>query len=161
MARFGRTAWFFGNVYEGLVGMPQLLADAREQRAPRLAGPGSPVRYYAPVAPLAFGATAVTLVQSWQSGGDRRLITTTSVSMALAAALSTYLVRSVNLYLLASDEPLSEHDRHRLIVTWHRTNAVRLVALAVASASLSRIASKQSGSPLRSGKGDGLLAASS
>jgi hypothetical protein len=67
------------------------------------------------------------------------LITATAVSMAAAAALSAYLIRSVNLHLLTSDEPLSEHDRHRMVATWHGTNAVRLVALAVAAASLSRI----------------------
>jgi hypothetical protein len=107
-------------------------------------GPGSPVRYYAPAAPLAFGGTAVALVGSWRSGGDRYLITATAVSMASAAALSAYLIRSVNVQLLISDEPLSERDRHRLVATWHRTNAVRLVALAVASASLSRVTSDES-----------------
>ncbi|WP_163569827.1 hypothetical protein [Fodinicola feengrottensis] len=45
VAQFGLTAWFFGNLYEAVVGMPQLLADA----PPRgLLKPGSPVRYYAP-----------------------------------------------------------------------------------------------------------------
>jgi len=122
--------------------VPQLLADARPQRPPRLVGPGSPVRYYAPVAPLAFGATTVTLVKTWRSGGDRRLITASAVSMASASALSAYLVRSVNLRLLASDEPLSEDDRRRMFAVWHRMNAVRLVALAVATASLSRVTSE-------------------
>jgi hypothetical protein len=140
-ARFGQAAWFFGNLYEGLVGVPQLVADARVQRAPRLIGPGSPVRYFAPVAPLALGGTTVALVDSWRSGGDRRLITATAVSTASAAALSAYLIRSVNRRLLISDELLSERDRYRLIVTWHRTNVVRLVALTVASASLSRVTS--------------------
>jgi len=100
------------------------------------------VRYYAPVAPLAFGATTVTLVKTWRSGGDRRLITASAVSMASASALSAYLVRSVNLRLLASDEPLSEDDRRRMFAVWHRMNAVRLVALAVATASLSRVTSE-------------------
>lgn len=121
--------------------MPDLLADARAKREPRLVGPGSPVRYFAPVAPLVFGATTVTLVQSLQSGGDRRLIATTAASMATATALSAYLIRSVNRDLLTSDEPLSERDRHRIVTCWHKTNAVRLVVLAIASASLFRLTS--------------------
>jgi hypothetical protein len=137
-ARLGLTAWFFGNLYEGLVGMPQLLADAQPRRAPRLMGPGSPVRYYAPAAPLAVAGTAVSLVQSWKSGGDRRLITLTTISMASAAALTAYLIRSVNLHLLTSEVALSEQTRQRMITTWHSTNAVRLAALAIAGVSLSR-----------------------
>lgn len=142
-ARLGLGAWFFGNLYEGLVGMPQLLADARSNRAPRLMGPGSPVRYFAPVAPVAFGATTVTLVKSWQSHGDRRLIRATSASVAFAAALSAYLIRSVNVRLLTSNEPLTEHDRHRMVATWHIANAARLGALVVAVASLSRVSSER------------------
>jgi len=143
-ARLGQAAWFFGNLYEGLVGVPQLLAHAQPRRAPGLIAPGSPIRYYAPAAPLAFGATTVTLVNRWHSGGDRRLITATAVSTAAAAGLTAYLIRSVNLRLLTSDEPLSAQDRDRLVATWHRTNAVRLVALAVASVSLSSLASQRS-----------------
>jgi Domain of unknown function (DUF1772) len=140
-ARLGQAAWFFGNLYEGLVGVPQLLYDARAQRAPGLIAPGSPIRYFAPVAPLAFGATTVSLARSFRSGGDRRLITTTVVSTASAAALSAYLIGSVNVRLLSSDNPLSDHDRYQMVATWHTMNAVRLVALAVAIASLSRLSS--------------------
>lgn len=119
--------------------MPQLLADARPQRTPRLLGPGSPVRYYVPGAPLALGGTAAALAGSWRSGGDRRLITATAMSTAGAAALSAYLIRSINVRLLTSNEPLSEPDRHRVVATWHRTNVVRLVALAAASVALHRL----------------------
>ncbi len=133
-ARLGQTAWLVGNLYEGLVGMPQLLADARPRRSPGLLTSGSPVRYYVPVAPLALGATGVTLVQSWRSGGDRLLIAVTGTAVAAALALSGYLIQTVNQPLLAGTGPLTDVDRHRLVSTWHRVNAVRLVALAVASA---------------------------
>lgn len=144
VARLGQAAWFFGNLYEGLVGMPQLLADARSVRAPRLLGSGSPVRYYALAAPLAFGATPVALLECWNAGGNRRLVTTTAASTVSAATLSAYLIRSVNLPLLTSDEPLNERDVHRMVATWHLVNGVRLGTLAVALASLSRLTSKRS-----------------
>ncbi|HEY3687269.1 MAG TPA: hypothetical protein VGL93_29810 [Streptosporangiaceae bacterium] len=135
-ARLGQTAWLFGNLYEALVGMPQLLADAHAARAPRLLGPGSPLRYYAPAAPAMFGATALTLVRSWQSGGDRRVITAHAASMTVAVALTAHLVRTVNIRLLTSAEPLSGHDRRRMVAAWHRANALRLAALATAAATL-------------------------
>ncbi|HEX6444154.1 MAG TPA: hypothetical protein VF053_03630 [Streptosporangiales bacterium] len=139
-AGIGLKAWFFGNLYEAVVGMPQLLADARAARAGGLLGTGSPVRYYVPVAPLAFGATAATLVRGWRAGGDCRAVAATAVSTASAAALSGYLIRSVNARLVTGGEPLGEDDRRRLVATWHVVNGVRLGALVVAMASLARIA---------------------
>ena len=128
-----------GNLYEGLVGMPQLLVDARSRRSPGLLTSGSPVRHYAPVAPLALGATGLSLVQSWRSGGDRVMITAAGANVAVALALSGYLITTVNHPLLAGAGPLSEVDRRRLVFTWHRVNAVRLVALTAAAATSTRL----------------------
>ena len=138
-ASLGQTAWLAGNLYEGLVGMPQLLADARPSRSPGLLNGGSPVRYYLPVAPLALGATGASLVQSWRSGGDRRLIITAGTSVVSALALSGYLIQTVNRPLLTGEGPLTEVERRRLVSTWHRMNAVRLLALTAASSTLSRL----------------------
>ncbi len=126
--------------------MPQLLADAQPQRAPRLLGSGSPVRYYAPAAPLTFAATTITLIDSWRSGGDKRAIIAAAASTASATALSFHLIRTVNLRLLRSDEPLSASDRRQLARTWHQTNAVRLVALGTAAVAL-RQATRPAGDP--------------
>lgn len=144
VARAGLRAWFFGNLYEAAVGVPQLLADAKRPRG--LLGTGSPVRYYAPVAPLAFGATAATLVRDWRTGADRRAITATAVSVASAAVLTGYLIRSVNVRLLTSGEPLGERDRRRLVATWHVVNGVRLGILGVAMASVPPASNDLSGS---------------
>ena len=140
-AQLGQAAWLIGKLYEGLVGMPQLLADARPARFPGLLTAGSPVRYYLPVAPLALGAHGVALLQSWRTGGDRRLIAAAGTSVASALALSGYLVQTVNRPLLSGTGPLSEADRHRLVSTWHRVNAVRLIALAAATAASSHLPS--------------------
>ncbi len=56
-AQLGQAAWLIGNLYEGLVGMPQLLADARPARSPGLLTAGSPVRYYLPIAPWHWART--------------------------------------------------------------------------------------------------------
>lgn len=106
-ARAGLAYWFFGNLYEAVVDIPALLADAQQQRAPRLLGPGSPVRYYVPAAPLTLIATGAALIEGWRSHGDRRVITTAAASMVAATAVTAYLVRTVNVRLLRSHEPLS------------------------------------------------------
>jgi hypothetical protein len=138
-AQLGQAGWFFGNLYEGVVGMPQLLMDARPMRQPRLLATGSPVRYFVPVAAVALGATGITLSKSWRSGAAPRLTTAAAASVGAALGLSAYLIRMVNLPLLTSSEPLTDPERRRLAAIWHRTNAARLVSLAVASALLSRL----------------------
>lgn len=137
VAQLGQAHWFFGNLYESVVGVPQLLIDAQPRRTPGLLGSGSPVRYFVPVAPLTLGATAASLVRSWRAGGDRWPIVTATASTMSAVGLTAYLVRTVNLRLLRG-EPLSESDRGRLLRTFHRANAVRLVAVAVAAFALRR-----------------------
>lgn len=136
VARLGQAHWFFGNVYEAMVDMPRLLADARSSRAPKLLGAGSPLRYYLPAAPVTLAATAATLAGGWRAGADRRVVGTAAVSTLVAAALTAYLVRAVNLRLLRDDEPLSAAEARRLVRTWHRGNLLRLLALAVAMRAL-------------------------
>ncbi|GAA4527587.1 DUF1772 domain-containing protein [Amycolatopsis samaneae] len=144
-ARVAQTAWFFGNLYEGVVGIPQLLADARPRRSSGLLAAGSPVRYFAPTGPAALGSTALALSRCWRSGADRRVIVANAACVVSAAALSGYLIRTVNARLLASGEPLPEPERHRLVTTWHAVNGIRLAALAGALASLSRVITNDRG----------------
>jgi len=132
--QLGQAAWLVGNLYEGLVGMPQLLMYARPQRPAGLLAVGSPVRYFAPVAVLALGPTGITLAAGWRSGADRRLIMATAACLGSALGLSAYLILTVNLPLLAGNEALTASKRHELVTRWHRGNAARLVALAGASA---------------------------
>ncbi|GAA1662698.1 DUF1772 domain-containing protein [Fodinicola feengrottensis] len=132
VAQFGLTAWFFGNLYEAVVGMPQLLADA----PPRgLLKPGSPVRYYAPLAPVMLAATTATVVDRWRD--NKPAAVATAVSTASAVALTAYLVRTVNIRLIREDT-LSANEQAHLVSRWHRLNAVRLAALTVALITLRR-----------------------
>ena len=137
VALAGQLAWMGGNLYEGVVGVPELLSDAHEKRAPGLLRTGSPVRFYAPLAPLVLGATGVTLVKGWQVDDNKRLIVAAAASNAVALALSGYLIREVNLPLLRSADSLPTSGR--LIRIWHRTNAVRLIAIISSVMALSRL----------------------
>jgi hypothetical protein len=140
IAGLGQLQWFFGNVYEAAVDMPQLLANAHPSREPRLLGAGSPLRYYLPAAPATLVATVAALIDSWRSGGDRRVIATAAASTASATALTAYLVRTVNLRLLHSGMPLSATECRGLRRTWHRGNLVRLLLLGIAVCTLRQAA---------------------
>jgi hypothetical protein len=145
IARAGQIAWFFGNLYEAVVDMPQLLADAQPNRKPRLLGAGSPVRYYLPIGPVTFVATSAALIDSWRFGGDRRVVATAAASTASAAAITAHLVRTVNLRLLRSTKPLNANERRTLTMAWHRENLVRLLGLAVAAWALRHVRPNQNG----------------
>jgi hypothetical protein len=140
VAGLGQVAWFVGNLYESVVDMPQLLADAQPQRRPGLMSPGSPLRYYAPVAPLTLVATTAALIDSWRSGGDRPMIAAAAANTVAAVGLTGYLVRTVNLSLLAGAVPTDSADRHRMLKNWHRANGIRLAAVAGAWLTLRRAA---------------------
>src|SRR6201999_1080755 len=121
-AQIARAAWFFGNSYEGVVGVPQLISSAN--RRPGILATGSPVRYFAPVAPPAVGGTAAVLVQSWRTGGDRRAVAAATATLGAALGLSGYLIRSINVPFLRGE--VGEESQTRLISRWHRGNALRL-----------------------------------
>ena len=135
LARLGQAHWFFGNLYEAVVDVPKLLADARPNRAPGLLAAGSPLRYYLPAGPVTVVSTVIALMRS---GGDRRAVAASAAGTLVAAALTGYLVKTVNLRLLDDGEPLSDDERRRLLATWHRGNLLRLAALVVAAAATRR-----------------------
>jgi Domain of unknown function (DUF1772) len=129
LAASGQALWLAGNLYEAVVDMPRLLRDAQPQRRPGLMTAGSPLRYYAPLAPLTFTATTVALMDGWRSGGDKRVVVTAAAHMAAAAGLTAYLVRTVNLPLLTGAGPAGGAEQQRMLRKWHRANGARLAAV--------------------------------
>lgn len=136
VARVGQASWLLGNLYEARVDVPRLLADAHPHRPAGVLAAGSPVRYYVPVVPAALGATGVVLVDAWGRGGDRRAVVIAAGATVSAVVITGYLVRTVNLRLLRSGEPVTGGERRRLASTWHRANVVRLASLALALVAL-------------------------
>jgi hypothetical protein len=130
VARVGLACWFFGNLYEAVVDVPGLLADARAGRARPVLAPGSPVRYYAPTLPPTLAATATTLIRAGRAGHRGRAVTA-AAALASAAAMTAWLVPNVNLRLLRAGSPMSASERRHLVRTWHRLNAARMGALAI------------------------------
>ncbi|OBC04202.1 hypothetical protein A5784_01425 [Mycobacterium sp. 852013-50091_SCH5140682] len=136
IARFGRAAWFFGNTYEAVVGVPQLIAGASHRR-PGIIGSGSPAPYYAPITPAAMGGTSVVLRRGWQGGADHRTVVAAAASLAGALGLSTYLIRGINIPLLKGE--IAPEVQSHLIARWHRLNLVRLGLLIVTEVLVRRI----------------------
>ena len=142
VARVAHLQWFFVNLYEAVVRMPERLADARADPAwpSGVWASGSPARYHIPAAPVVLGSTVAALVDGLRHGGDRPALLTASACSLSGVALTGYLVRTVNLKLLDGDAPVGPDERRALVDRWHRVNGVRLVALAAGSIALARAA---------------------
>ncbi|MDQ1059981.1 hypothetical protein QFZ23_003882 [Arthrobacter globiformis] len=140
VAEFAHAHWFFGNLYEAVVKVPHRVAGSEEspelRRSPL--GPGSPGRYYAPLAPATFPAVALALAAGWNRPGSRPWLVTAAVASAAGGAGTAYLLRSVNPALFFGPHPLSDMRRRSLLAKWYRVNAVRLAASAVALAAIDR-----------------------
>lgn len=132
MAELGRLHWLGGNAYEAAVNMPRLLADAQSNRRPGLLAAGSPLRYYLPAAPLTLIGSAAALTHDWHAGGNRGAVAAAAVGTVSSAALTAYLVRTVNLRLLRGSKPLAADEADSLVKTWHRGNLIRMMCLTVA-----------------------------
>ncbi|OZM72534.1 DUF1772 domain-containing protein [Amycolatopsis antarctica] len=126
-ARIGQAHWFFGNLYEAVVRLPDSLARADPKPSSPFAK-GSPVRYYLPAAPVTVAVTLAATVTGWDVPADRPRLATSAGATVTGALLTAYLVRAVNLRLFVAGPPVSEAERDALLRRWYRLNAVRLLA---------------------------------
>jgi Domain of unknown function (DUF1772) len=126
IAQLGYAHWFFGNVYEAVVRVPDRLA--KDQRMTSLFSAGSPVRYYLPGVPFLLGGTLQALVTGWRAPRDRPWLAAAAACALFGVAATAYLVRAVNPRLLVAGRVLTPSDQDRLLKTWYRVNLVRLVA---------------------------------
>ncbi len=139
IARLGYAQWLFGHIYEAVVKMPERLAletvkaDARlNGGTTSVLGPGSPVRYYTPVAPAILASTSVAVATCWALQSARRWLIVTAGCLLSGLALTAFLVRAVNLKVMfvAKAPPPAERDAR--IRVWYRLNIVRIAAVGAA-----------------------------
>lgn len=131
LTQLGHAHWFFGNLYEAIVGVPDLLATNRSRRrSDRSASPlapGSPVRYYVAAAPVTFPAACIAAALGWDERRNRPWLVAAAACSIAGVTSTIYLVRAVNLRLFFSAEPLDAGERGRLLRSWYRVNVARIV----------------------------------
>jgi hypothetical protein len=146
-AQIGHAHWFFGNLYETIARIPQRMANAPDLAAEGepvtlkvMLRPGSPVRYYLPAAPATAAATIAALVAGWPDPRDRRWLALSLACTVSGGLITGHIVKNVNLRLFFDGRtPPAEVDR--LLRTWYRLNAIRLVAAGGAWLAAQRVAS--------------------
>src|SRR4051794_11359378 len=94
----GYLYWLFGNLYEAVVKVPDLLARAPLTSA---VGVGSPIRYYVPAIVLVVGALGTALVLT-RTRMERTSLIVISASLLAALFITAYSVKVVNLRLFVA-----------------------------------------------------------
>jgi hypothetical protein len=147
IAQLGYAHWFFGNLYEAVVRVPDRLAKDDEpgvadRRLASVLSAGSPVRYYLPGVPVVLGATLSALVAGWTSRNDRPWLGAAAVSTLSGVVATAYLVRAVNLKLFVAGQALTPADQDCLLRIWYRVNVVRLLTTGSAWLIAARLTSR-------------------
>lgn len=134
LAVLGHAHWFFGNLYEAVVLIPQFAASP-EQRLPISAGgilvPGSPALYYTPLIPLTVPAALAALAVGWRFGRavrGRLLGAALSVSAAL---LGAYIITQLN-FPLFYEPGTGVAQLEVLLRRWALLNYVRVCLVGAA-----------------------------
>lgn len=134
LAQLGHANWFFGNLYEAIVQVPDLLASYRRStdQAMSPVGPGSPVRYYAATVPATFPALIAAAVVAWDDRRSRPWLITAAACSVSGAALTAYLVPTVNMKLFFGTQAPTTAEQQHLLRTWYRFNTARLAVTGAA-----------------------------
>lgn len=128
VTQFGLAQWFFGNLYEAVVKVPDL--QSAGDRAITPLGAGSPVRYYIASIATAFPPLLAAAATTWGEPRSRRWLGTAASCSLIGVGLTAYLVRAVNLRLFFGSQAVPAAEREHLLRRWYRLNLVRLVAIA-------------------------------
>lgn len=134
IARLANAQWFAVSLFEDVIELPDRLA--REPGRGAFA-PGSPARYHVPMSPLVLGSAALAACRA-RSGPARRWAVAGAVSTGASAALTGFLIGTVNVPLL--EDRADPEQRPRLVARWHRVNKARLVLLVCAGIAFHRTA---------------------
>lgn len=157
LARLGIASWWFGNIYESVVRVPERLAASVDDqgRASSLVpsksvlGVGSPVRYYAVTAPITSATLVTALSCARRTGDGHGWLRLTTGSWIVGVGLTAYLVRTVNLPVFFAAEPPPTAQRDALLRKWRHVNLLRIAAGAIAliTASLAQRAQREPAAP--------------
>jgi Domain of unknown function (DUF1772) len=142
IAQLAYAHWFFGNVYEAVVHIPDRLSS-ENQRLGSLLSAGSPVRYFIPGVPVLIGATVACVASGWRFRRERPWLIALGSATFVGVAATAYLVQAVNRTLFVVGQPVEPREREQLLRVWYRLNLVRLAAAAAAWLIAARLAQQR------------------
>jgi hypothetical protein len=138
---FGITLWFFGNLYEAVVIVPNMLENsvAKAHAWQAFFTTTNPVFFYVPLAPLATVAAIILYFRVRKASTVlKSQLRIAAICSVLALAIGAYIIIQINLKLFFGDIGKYAGELHGLAVLWNILNGVRVILLAVAVTHLFR-----------------------
>lgn len=133
--------WFFGNLYEQLLLVPNGVVATAAQVAAYNAffAVTQPIVFYVPVTQLGFVATAIAAWLARGRGPVARRLGLAALLSALGLGLTAWIVVRYNLRLWLGDVTrFTDADVQAMVVRWGAWNAARLLVVGVAAIALLR-----------------------
>jgi hypothetical protein len=128
LSQLGYAWWFFGNLYEEIVQMPERIANGNRLTSILVAG--SPVWYYAPGALLILATTVSAVLLGRRARIEQPALLRMTVCVFVGILATVYLVPTVNLRLFVVGPSVDTVEQVHLLRRWHTVNYVRLVMTA-------------------------------
>jgi len=147
IAQIGYAQWFFGNLYEWIVRVPNHLAA--DGHLESVLSAGSPVLYYLPGLTIVIGATVAALITGWKCRMERWRFSVLALSVSAGLIGTAYLVWAVNLKVFMVNHSVPSGELDRLLALWYRANAMRLATTAWAWITAASIRSRLTSEPSR------------
>jgi hypothetical protein len=132
-ALWGLALWFFGNLYEGVVIAPNLLANPvpKVRYWQAFFTVTNPVFFYIPLTPLA--ALTIFLLYfktAKENIALKRHLGYAAFFLIVALGLSIFIITQINLQLFFGAIPRVPGKAYQLSALWNILNTVRLIFLA-------------------------------
>jgi hypothetical protein len=126
-ALFFIAYWFFGNLYEQIVMIPNQLVDSYETMKAYQAyfKVSNPIFYFVPLTQLAVIVTWILHFRAIDEN-QKRLLKKASIFGLLSLLLTAIIVTQINLKLFSADLELIKDQLYTLSLWWLIGNAVRI-----------------------------------
>jgi hypothetical protein len=129
----GLALWFFGNLYEGIVIAPNLLAGPVDKLRhwQTFFTATNPVYFYIPIAPLAALTIFILYFKTAKENiALKRHLGYAALFLIIALGLSIFIITQINLQLFFGVIPRVPGKAYQLSVLWNILNGVRIIFLA-------------------------------
>ena len=128
---FFMSQWFFGNLYEEIVMVPNHLTDTEKTMTGYVAyfHTTNPIFYFVPFTQLAI-LIVIFLYFKCEDPHQKRLLKNASLFGILALLVTVLIVTQINVKIFSADFANYRHQLHTLSILWLLGNAVRMLLVA-------------------------------
>lgn len=136
---FGITMWFFGNLYEAIVIVPNMLTNSilKAKLWQDFFETTNPAYFYIPFSPIAVLTTLFLYIKTPKKNTTlKRKLKLSTIFGLIALGLGIVIITQINLKLFFGEVEKISASAHYLAVLWNILNVIRVLLLLVVVSNL-------------------------